>query len=193
MLHNKYFWILEQFLGECDKEVYGRQLAKKLPMSQKAIALSLDELEKEGILTSRAEGNMKYFRLNTKNTELRDILIMAELTKKVNFMRKHRTLANIFRRDERIVGIFGSYARGEEHKASDIDLFIIGGKSGDDYSRKAKSFDLDVSIKYFSESEFRTLLKNKNNLGKEMVKAHVMVFGAEKFISLVWRDFYGFD
>lgn len=176
-----------------NKEVYGRQLAKKLPLSQKAIALSLDELEKEGILSSRAEGNMKYFRLNQKNTEIKEMLVIAELIKKINFMKKHRKLANVFRKDERIMGIFGSYAGGEEHRASDIDVFVIGNKIEDDYDKSGKLFDLKISMKYFSESEFKSLIKNKNLLCKEMIKNHVMLFGAEKFTNLVWREFYGFD
>jgi len=51
-------------LGDYNKEIYGRNIVNKVALSQKAIALTLDELEKEGILKSRKQGNIKYFKLN---------------------------------------------------------------------------------------------------------------------------------
>lgn len=187
MIHNKYFSTISQFLGDYNKEVHGRGLVKKINLSQKAIALTLDELEKQGILKSRKEGNMKYFRLNTDNPQLNDVLLSAEIMKKMQFFEKHRKIANIFKQDTRIVGIFGSYASEQQTKTSDIDIFIIGDKKANDYDKQGKIYDLDISIKYFKENDF-----TKNNLVKEIVSNHVLIAGAEQFINLIRRRFYGF-
>lgn len=185
--------ILEYYLGDYNRELYGRELINKVPLSQKAIALALDKLESEGILKSKKRGNMKYFSLNLLNPEIKDLIIILEISRKINFFKKNRKLAHIFKNDDRVIGIFGSYVRGEQRKESDIDVFIIGNKLKEDYDKLGKTFDIKVSIKYFSEEEFIQLLKNKNELFKEIVKDHILVFNTEKFINIIWRYYYGFN
>ena len=128
MIHNKYLWILKQFTGDYTREIYGRSLVSKVPLSQKAIALALGELESDGILRYKLQGNIKYFKLNLTNPNIKDVMLSVEIAKKLEFFKKHRKLAHIFKSDTRVVGIFGSYANGTETKTSDIDLFIVGGK-----------------------------------------------------------------
>ncbi len=193
MLHNKYFDIIKQFLGEYNKEIYGRELINKVNMSQKGIALALDELEQKNILKSKIRGNMKYFSLNIENPEIKDILLITEIEKKKLFFEKHRKIAHLFRFDERIVGIFGSYAKGIHKETSDIDLFIIGKKIKKDYDEIGKTFDLNISIKYFTEKQFEQLSSEKNNLCKEIIANHICIFQAENFINIIWRKFYGFN
>lgn len=191
MLHNKYFEILNNFLGDYRREIYGRELVGKVNLSQKSIALALEELEKQGILKSRKSGNMKYFKLNISNPEIKDVLISTEITKKTIFFKKYKKIANLFKKDYRIVGIFGSYAKGVQNNSSDVDLFIINGDSREDYSAKGKTYDINISIKHFKEEEFKKL--KENNLFKEIIKDHIIIFGVEKFINLSWGDYYGFN
>jgi predicted nucleotidyltransferase len=193
MIHNNSFEIMKQFLGDYNREIYGRELIGKVSLSQKGIALALDSLEKEGILSSRKSGNMKFFSLNHKYIRIKDAVVMAEIAQKTNFLNKHPAIANLFKSDERIVGIFGSYAKGNQKKDSDIDLFIIGEKTTNDYAVKAKVYDLNISIKYFSPKEFNDLLKKKNPLIREIIENHIILFNVERFIECLWRDYYGFD
>ncbi len=193
MLHNKYFEVLEKFLGDYNREIYGRELIGKVSLSQKSIALVLVDLERNGILKSKKKGNMKYFKLNLENSEIKDIIISVEFMRKLNFLKKHRKLANIFEKDDRMVGVFGSYAKGIHGKDSDVDVFIIGNKKKLDYFEKGKKFNIDISVKYFSEIEFKKLLKEKNNLIKEMILDHVLIFKTEKFVDFLWEEYYGFN
>ena len=82
MLHSKYFEILSLFLEDYNNEIYGRELVNKVPLSQKNIALTLEELEKEGILRSKKSGNMRYFKLNRDNPLTKEVLITAEIYNK---------------------------------------------------------------------------------------------------------------
>ena len=193
MLHNKIFAIIEQFLGDYTKQIYGRELVKKVQLSQKNIALTLLALEKEAILKSKSSSNRRYYALNLENTEIRDILLMTEIIKKINFLKQQRKIANIFKADDRVVGIFGSFASGTQRKDSDIDIFVIGRKIGQDYEKAGKIFDLLLSVKYFEENKFKKLLKEKNNLCKEMIKNHIIIFNGERFINIIWRNYYGFN
>lgn len=181
------------FLGNYKREIYGRELVGNIPMSQKAIALALDGLEKEGILKSRKQGNMKFFQLNILNTEMKDILISAELMKKINLFNKQRKLAHIFKKDSRIVGLFGSYTKGTQNQDSDIDVFIIGKKQKKDYDTIGKMLDMNISIKYFTDKVFKNLLNKQDNLCKEIIKNHVIIFGVERFVNMSWEDYHGLD
>jgi len=193
MVHNKTFEILKFFIEDYNNGIYGRSLIKKVSLSQKNIALTLNNLEKEGILKSNKQGNIKYFNLNLNSPKIKDIITSVEINKKINFLEKHKKIAEIFKEDNRIVGIFGSYAKGIERKDSDIDIFIIGEKQREDYDRKGKLFDINVSIKYFSEKEFKDLLVQKNNLCKEIIKNHIVIFNIEKFTDIGWRFYYGLN
>lgn len=193
MIHNKYYQIVKQFLGNYDREVYGRELVGKTGLSQKGIALALEELEKQSILKSQKRGTLRLYSLNKQFTGVKDVLVIAELVRKIKFMAKQRKLAYLFQSDDRIVGIFGSYAKGTEKADSDIDLFIIGKKHDDDYEQQSNSVGVEVSIKYFSEKEWERLLREKNSLSKEIISNHVLIFGAEQFVHSAWSDYYGFD
>lgn len=193
MIHNKYFEILTFYLEDYKKEIYGRELINIVNLSQKSIALAFNELEQQNVLKSRKAGNLKYFRLNLKNNLIKDIITIAEINKKIIFLKKERKFSNTLFPDKRIVGIFGSYAKKTYNSESDIDIFIVGPKKENDYDSKGKLLDLKLDIKYFKEGEFKKLIKKKNPLIKEIIQNHIMLFGFEKFINIVWRNYYGLD
>ncbi|MBI5398359.1 nucleotidyltransferase domain-containing protein [Candidatus Woesearchaeota archaeon] len=192
MIHNKYFGILKHYLGNYKKETYGRELLKTSRSSQKNIALTLQDLQKKGVLQSRSSGTLKYYHLNLANPQIKDFLLITELLQKIEFAARHPKIAHIFKQDTRIVGIFGSYAKGTEKKDSDIDLFIVGNKRTIDYDKEGAAFDLNISIKYFSEKQFQQLIV-KNPLTNEIFENHVLIFGGERFIDIVWKNKYGLD
>ena len=181
------------FTGNYKGEIYGRELVGKVSMGQKNIALTLEELERQSVLKSRREGNLKHYRLNFDYTEIKDVIAMAELMKKVKFMAKQRKMAHIFKQDSRIVGIFGSYAKGTQKEYSDIDIFIIGKKIKNDYGEKGKALDLEISAKYFAPPEWMKLLRERNSLCREIIGSHIIIFGVEGFISSLWGNYYGLN
>lgn len=193
MIHNKYFEILKQFLGDYAKEVYGRELVGKVKLSQKGIALALEELEEKSILKSRKEGTLKHYGLNIAYSEIKDIIALAEFNRKIEFLAKNRKIAHVFKLDERAIGVFGSHAKNTQKEGSDLDIFIIGPKIEPDYSSEGKKLGIDISIKYFTRTEWIKLLREKNNLCKEIVNYHILIFGIESFISLSWSNYYGFN
>ena len=193
MLHNKHFQIIEQLTGNYEQEIYGRELIGKVSMSQKGIALALKELEEQSILKSKKRGSMKFYSLNLNYPHVKEIISITETMKKIEFLSKNRKIAHIFKDDSRIVGIFGSYAKKTHNPKSDVDVFIVGKKQKQDYDTKGKAFDFNISIKYFTQEEFKHLLNEKNNLLKEIVKNHIIVFGIEEFINIIRSSYYGFN
>ena len=186
MIHNKYFEIMEQFLGGYDREIYGRELVGKVSISQKNIALTLEELEKRGILSSKARGGAKYYFLNKQNSLFGRYILMFEAERTIEFLSFHKNIAEIFSKvgGSGIVCVFGSYAKGVENKNSDLDLLVIG-ENGNLIGKEGKNFGIDVSIKSGSKKEFRAMLKERGPFIREILENHVVIFGFEEFVSEV--------
>ncbi len=186
MIHNKYYQILKQFLGDYDKQIYGRELVGKVNISQKNIALVLNELKKEGILSSKISGNMKYFFLNKSNPLIKKYLLITEMERSVRFLEKHPKIKQIsisIKAD--ILCIFGSYAKGVQKKGSDLDLFIVGRYNKDKIKKLEDKYDVKISIKNASRSDFIKSIKESDPLIKEIISNHVLISGYEEFIEEV--------
>lgn len=188
MIHNKYFEVLKQFLRGYDKEVYGRELIGKVNISQKNIALTLNEMEREGILSSRAKGNLRYYFLNKANNLIKNYLFLAEVEQAIEFLKKNLKIKQIFEKIEKnnkIICIFGSYAKGIQKKDSDLDLFIVGNFDEKEFNKIGETYGLKISIKGGSKSDFISSLKNKNPLMNEILENHIILSGYEDFVNEV--------
>lgn len=75
----------------------------------------------------------------------------------------------------KIVLIFSSYAVCEADELSDIDVLVINGKYKEGF--------------VFSLSEFKKLLKNKNQTVLSILKKHAIIKGFEEFVEVVleWK------
>ncbi len=87
-----------------------------------------------------------------------------------------------------IVLVFGSYVKNTKTESSDIDICIIS-----DNKDKAKKLQeklgllsLRLEIHEFTTKEFISMIeKNQNNLGHEIVKSNIILYGIENYYNLV--------
>ena len=87
-----------------------------------------------------------------------------------------------------IVLVFGSYAKEEKTKHSDIDICIIS-----DNKEKTKELEknlhvlsLKIEIHSFTSEEFISMIeKRKHNLGHEIVKKNIILYGIENYYNLI--------
>ncbi len=185
-MHNKYFDVMKAFLGNYSLEVYGRGLVKKVKISQKNIALTLEELEKAGILSSKTRGNARHYSLNKNNPLIRKYIILAEIENSLEFLKKHPKISQILSKidSNQIICIFGSYSKGIETNDSDLDLLIVGQFDETRIKSIGEDYNLKISIKKCSETEFISSLKAKSPLLKEILENHVIISGYEEFVNL---------
>lgn len=115
--------ILSAFLMNPERELYLREVARLTGEDYKNVSMELRNLREIGLVSSRNEGNLKYFSLN------KEFVIYEEL--KSIFM-KTKGAVGILReavstkRDIDYAFIYGSFATEEERAESDIDLMVIG-------------------------------------------------------------------
>ncbi|MHB8702399.1 MAG: nucleotidyltransferase domain-containing protein [Nitrososphaerales archaeon] len=99
-----------------------------------------------------------------------------------------------------IVLLFGSFAKDQQNKDSDVDLLQVISNSG---NRKAKermpkeaikhleeSIGREINLKIANKLEFMNGLKNGNPLIREVVLNHIILKGSEDFCNLMW-EYYG--
>ena len=163
-----------ELLLKADNHVRG--IAKKLNESHSTILRKLDNLKKENVIDSRKEGKNKIFYLK-KNLVSRTYILHAELHKLTKLLRHNSELSIIFedilkKTDEKLIVLFGSYAKGLAKKDSNIDIYI------ETKSKNVKKTIEEIHSKINVEiGTFDT----KSPLIKEIIKDHVIIRGIEIF------------
>ncbi|MBI2139967.1 nucleotidyltransferase family protein [Candidatus Woesearchaeota archaeon] len=114
----------------------------------------LKNFERENILTKEKIGNASIFSLNLSNpaTKLLIQLVKAADKERLSLKVLLKSLKNLeteIKKDFRaeIIGVFGSYARGDQKKSSDLDILAR-------FHEDASYFDL-VALASFLEKELK--------------------------------------
>lgn len=87
-----------------------------------------------------------------------------------------------------IVLLFGSYVKGGKTQKSDIDLCIISDNKqrSEKLIEKLRLISLPLEVHDFTSDEFESMLDKKgDNLGKEIVKNNIILFGVENYYNLI--------
>ena len=140
------------------------------------------------------KGNIKLVSLNLKDNISKNYLILAERKEAEYFLNKNsefKILKGELPREEYSLILFGSRAEEKQREKSDIDLCIINkdGKKNLKFSKFELLFKLEVNTIYLKEQEFKQMLKEEEqNLAKELIKKHIILYGEEYFWNLIWKN-----
>ena len=158
------------------KETHVRGIARNLNESHSTILRKLNSLKKENVIDSRKEGKNKVFFLK-ENIITKNYILEAELNKLIKLLRKHPELGIIFEEilkkiDEKLIILFGSYAKGLAKKDSDIDIYIE--TKSRKIKRSVEEIHSKINVKIGS-------FDIRSPLIKEIIKNHIIIRGAEVF------------
>jgi predicted nucleotidyltransferase len=153
-----------------------RGIAKKLDESHSSVLRKLNNLKKENVVDSRKEGKNKIFFLKD-NLISKTYIQQAELYTLTKLLRHNPELSVIFeemlkKTSEKLIVLFGSYAKRLARKDSDIDIYI------ETKSRNVKKNVEDVHSKINVKIG---IFDTKSPLIKEIIKDHVILRGIEVF------------
>ncbi len=151
----------------------------------------VNDLQASGAIVREAVGNTRLIGINLlPNQEI----LSVENKRAEEFLEKNPKL-KLIRQDIididypfMIVLVFGSYVKGTKTKSSDIDLCIIS-----DNREKTKQLldklsllSMKLEIQDFTTSEFISMIeKRQRNLGHEIVKSNIILYGAESYYNLI--------
>lgn len=180
ILNKQKITMLESFILNTDEKITASQIAKKHNLNQKSVYLFMEELEKEGILTSEMQGKNKLYHLNKSNGELvKQFLCSVEHLRTIYFYQKNPSIKLIIQKIlPHITGmaaIFGSYAKNTQKETSDLDIFIAGNYDEKEIASISSTFSVDINIKH------QKSLK-EDTLTKEIKKNHILIKNTEQFI-----------
>ncbi|HPC31101.1 MAG TPA: nucleotidyltransferase domain-containing protein [Candidatus Paceibacterota bacterium] len=163
--------ILELFFNHPDDSYYLRQISRFLNKKPGVFQKDINKLVENGILESYYQGNNRFFKINKnyplyqdlKNIFFKTVGIKGEL---------ERILKNI--KGIKSAFIYGSFAKGEEQKRSDIDLCIIGSVDENSLIKKLteleKKINREINYILLDEREYVNKLKNKDSFLKNITK-----------------------
>lgn len=184
---------LIQTLGKnLNNEIPIRQLSKesKVPYTT---AHRLIKNNKDIFIINK-KGNIKLCSLNLKDDITKNYLILSERKEAESFIKKQPQLKvlkkELPKRDYSLI-LFGSRAEGKNREKSDVDLCIINkeGKKNINFSKFELLFKLEINPIYLSDKEFKHMLKDEEqNLAKEIIKKHIILYGEEYFWNLIWNN-----
>lgn len=105
-------------------------------------------------------------------------LVRIDLARRDGYRRRLAELVAELRRRYPISRaiLFGSFARGEEHEGSDIDLVVVGSVPGRFFDRIARVMelsDLPVEPWVYTDAEWEEMVESGNAFAEEVLETGV--------------------
>jgi len=185
--------ILALYTNDYRKSLHLREIARETKVDVKAVQLQLKRLEKINVLSSIIKGRNKECSLNLDNSIIKYYMIMAETFSSIIYLRKNflikKVVNEIGNQIEGVIVLFGSFAKGQTTKESDIDLFAISDKklNMSAVREAGKLVGRSISVKSASKRQFMKGLKENDPLISEVVSNHVILKGVDDFCDIIWR------
>ncbi len=182
--------ILKLFFKNPLLEIHQRETSRLAKISPHSAHLYLKEFVKKGLLNQRAISNMTFYKVNPESEFLFKIFEFFEMEKRERFLSGNKKIARLLTeytktllklslREIQMVILFGSVARGDWTRRSDIDILTVTGK---------KNLQREISqIFEAAEKEVGSLLK----IAPVSSTTEKFVEGTRKkleFYDELWRD-----
>jgi|AntAceMinimDraft_18_1070375.scaffolds.fasta_scaffold127605_2 predicted nucleotidyltransferase len=187
-----------KILDENRQGLHMREISRQIKTGLPNIKRYLDIFEKRGIIKKEKKANLINITLNYKQEIFSDLKqihlnLFLELPKKIqlafnDFLRelKEKPLISL---------IFGSYAKGNYTKKSDLDIFLVFQELRNEkqIEETAKRIGMRTNVKinpiYIKYSEFKKNFLDKNhNFSNEIRNNVIIINGIEYYYELI-REF----
>jgi predicted nucleotidyltransferase len=192
--------ILEIFLNAPFTELHMREIARLSHVSLTNVDASLRLFVKEDLFKRRDISQMSFFKPNMGNERLLKIFEIMELERKTEFYKKNKQIARLLQEyTEKVTGmsrgkiqsviLFGSVARGEWTRKSDIDILAVVQEKEDDVTailNKAKgdmSPLLTINPVSTAVSKFEEGVRKKTEFYEQLWKDRIVLYNEFMF----WR------
>ena len=172
--------IFTLLFGLGPEEYHLREIARRSQLAPQTVQSELSALCKAGLVTSRRDGNRRYYHANLAcpvYADLRNIVI------------KTTGVVSVLSRALQHLGIefafvFGSVASGEAAAESDLDLMVIGDLGLRELARllsgAADAVGREVNPHVMSKDEFRKRIRSEDHFVSSVLRSpRIFVIGSE--------------
>lgn len=170
-------------------------IAKKISLAYPYVYESVQKLEKKELISVNKIGKSSLCRIRFDNPEE---LAIASSINTSEFLSKHSSINNLTKQlkdalcnELYILFLFGSYAKGNANKKSDIDLFFVikDKKNIDKVRNKVNSvisrLNYNVEFEVSTIEWFYDMLGDKTTVGSEIFKSNIVLHNAQAYFYLV--------
>jgi len=173
--------------------IHLREIARRTNLGIPAVKNHIDKFLKEKIIIKRKEGrNVKFF-INFKNRKIVPYLYEVEAYRleklPKNVYNAVMDLLSALENKPLITIIFGSYAKGDYTKESDLDILLVFNETNKEIEEKAKliasRYNLRINPIYLSWKEFKEkFFDAKDVFMREVRENKIIVNGIEHWVML---------
>lgn len=169
-----------------------RQLSKKAKVPYTTTLRLINQ--NKGLFIIRKKANIKLCSLNINEPIVKHYLILAERSKADNYKKRYpifKVLQSEIPKGKHCILLFGSRVKETHRRKSDIDICIINkdGKKLISFSEFEMLYNVEINPITFTKKEFKVMLKQQeNNVGKEILKNHIILYGEEYFWNIAWEN-----
>jgi len=164
------------------KEAYLRELSKKLKLSPFAVKKYLDWFVKEGLILEERKANLRYFKANINNLFFRHLKIAFSIKLIMKSGLISYLKENISNTSS--ITLFGSTAKGEDDKESDIDILIIGKNKYTDTHKFREKTGKEINLHIFSWGEWNEKAKKDSPFYYEVISSGIKLHGELPIVKL---------
>lgn len=153
------------------QEVHTRELIRRVGGTPRPVHLALEKLERQGLIQSRRVGPLRMWHMDEAHPLYRSLRELYSRTVGVA-----ARIAEAFKdREAELAFIFGSYARGGDNAASDIDVFVLGDPDWktlrDLESQLYEELRREVNFITYEEADLRRRIEEGSSFIEELRKS----------------------
>ena len=197
--------ILEIFMSDPTREIHLREISRLSKVSLNNVNNTMRQFVKDGLFKRREISNMSLFRPDLDNEDLLKLFEYLELKRKKEFYSKNKSIARLLekytanvielsKRQIQLVVLFGSVARSEWVKGSDIDILAVSSNKDSDVINILNKAKIDVSplleIRPISTTmeRFTEGIRKKTEFYHELWKDRIVLYNESLFWKLIREE-----
>ncbi len=189
--------VIVPYLGNYGAGFHIREIARRMSMNHRTVLLALNSLEKQGIVKHQTSGRNKVFYLNVDNPRTKDHVRDVESYRLGRTLNDNPTIRELYSSllsppiPETPIVLFGSYAKGEQDKKSDIDLLLLekNGRILDAIRKFELKYGIKVHVQILSQDKLEKGFGEKEALLFEIASNHIILNNQNAFVNILWRHF----
>jgi len=173
--------LLRLFLTNPEQSFYMQQIGRILGKKVGNFQRTINNMEREGILTSEYKANARYFKANKKYPLYKELKSIVFKTVGIigsikETLKKAGSIDYAF--------VYGSYAKAKENYLSDIDLLIVGACNEDKLIRELDRLEevlgREINYKLYTPTDFKREIKQKEPFLSEILKDKKIIVTGEE-------------
>lgn len=181
--------ILMAFYPEA-KQITLKEIQNKTRLSYEPVYRNLCELAEKGIISSRKFGKTLVYSPNFEKDIVKSAFLLYAMKRARQFSKEYISLFSALKKiseeKSEIIIIFGSYAKGNQRKDSDIDVLAVASKEDAKFLKNEIYALKHSSNKNFSpvimpKSEFAKIKKENREFWRDLVSYGIIFKGYEPF------------